>query len=55
MPLTVLVLLVVGGAFILGAVAVRELLSGAQAQKRLHRGAAVAMAGAAGTMILREL
>ena len=54
-PLTVLVLLVVGGTFILGAVAVRELLSGARAQKRLHRGAAVAMAGAAGTMIFREL
>lgn len=54
-PLTVAVLIVVGGAFVLGAVAVRELLFGARAQKRLHQGAAVAMAGAAGTMILRQL
>ncbi len=54
-PLTVMVLLVVGGLFVLGAVAVRELLSGSRAQKKLHRGAAVAMAGAAGTMLLREL
>jgi len=54
-PLTIVVLLVVGAVFVLGAVAVREWMSGARAQKRLHRGAAVAMAGAAGTMILREL
>jgi len=54
-PLTIGTLMVVGAVFVLGAVAVREYLSGAQAQKRLHRGASVAMAGAAGTMIWREL
>jgi len=54
-PLTIVVLLVVGSFFVLGAVAVREWLAGAKAQKGVHRGAAVAMAGAAGTMILREL
>ncbi|MBX2839136.1 MAG: LysE family translocator [Gammaproteobacteria bacterium] len=53
-PTTVIVLLVVGAVFILGALAVRRLLSGAAAQRRLHRGAAVAMAGAAGTMITRD-
>lgn len=54
-PLTVAVLLLVGVVFVLGAVAVRELLAGAKAQRLLHRGAAVAMAAAAGTMVLREL
>ncbi len=54
-PLTILVLLVVGSVFILGAIAVRRILSSSRAQKRLHRGAAVAMAGAAGTMIIREI
>ncbi len=53
-PATVLVLLFVGTVYILGALAVRRILAGANAQKRLHRSAAVAMAGAAGTMILRE-
>lgn len=53
-PATVLVLLFVGSIYILGALAVRRILAGANAQKRLHRSAAVAMAGAAGTMILRE-
>jgi len=53
-PLTVFVLIVVGGVFILFSVAVRERLSGARAQQRLHRGAAVAMASAAGSLILRE-
>lgn len=54
-PLTVAILLAVGGAFILAALGVRRLLSSASAQRRLHRGAAVAMAGAAGTMIAREI
>ncbi|MFK8081409.1 MAG: LysE family translocator [Granulosicoccus sp.] len=54
-PLTILVLLLVGGAFILGAIVIRQILSSSRAQKRLHRGAAVAMAGAAGTMMFREL
>ena len=54
-PLTVAILLLVGGGFILAALGVRRALSSAAAQRRLHRGAAVAMAGAAGTMIAREL
>lgn len=53
-PTTIAVLLVVGAVFILGALAVRRLLSSELAQKRLHRGAAVAMAGAATSMIARE-
>ena len=54
-PLTVAILLAVGGTFILAALGVRRLLSSARAQRRLHRGAALAMAGAAGTMIAREV
>ena len=54
-PLTVAILLVVGGGFILAALGVRRALSSARAQRRLHRGAALAMAGAAGTMIAREV
>ncbi len=53
-PATILVLLTVGTVYILGALAVRRILAGANAQRRLHRSAAVAMAGAAGTRILRE-
>ena len=53
-PATILVLLVVGAVFILGALAIRKILSSELAQKRLHRGAAIAMAGAAGSMIARE-
>lgn len=53
-PVTILVLLLVGGAFIIAAMGVRRVLSTARAQKRLHRGAAVAMAAAAGSMVLRE-
>ena len=53
-PATILVLLIVGTVYILGALAVRRILAGANAQKRLHRSAAVAMAGAAGTMIMRD-
>lgn len=54
-PVTVAVLLIVGSVYIVGAVAVRRLLASARAQRQLHRSAAVAMAGAAGSMILREL
>lgn len=54
-PVTVCVLIIIGGGFIVGALAIRRILSGAKAQQRLHRGAAVAMAGAAGTLIFREL
>lgn len=53
-PTTIGVLLLVGSIFILGALAIRQLLSSMQAQRRLHRGAAIAMAGAAGSMMLRE-
>ena len=53
-PLTVAVLGVVGGAFIVAALGVRRVLSSATAQRRLHRGAALAMAGAAGATIARE-
>ena len=54
-PLTIATLLVVGAVFILGAVSIRSWLTGAEAQKHLHRGAAFAMASAAGLMIHREL
>lgn len=54
-PLTIFVLLLVGGAFIVGAYSVRRYLNGRAAQKHLHRGAAIAMAVAGGTMVLREL
>ncbi len=54
-PVTIMVLLAVGAVFILGAIAIRQLLSSSAAQKRLHRGAALTMAGAAGTMIYREV
>lgn len=53
-PLTIAVLLVVGGIYIIGATSIRRLLSGRTAQRNLHRGAAAAMAGAAGTMMLRN-
>ena len=53
-PITIAVLLAVGSIFILGALAVRRLLSSEQAQRRLHRSAALAMAGAASSMISRE-
>lgn len=54
-PVTVGVLLMVGGTFILGAMAVRRLLVGAHAQQHIYRGAALGMAGAACTMLWREL
>lgn len=53
-PTTILVLFLVGSVFILGALAIRNALSSPQAQQRLHRVAAIAMAGAAGTMILKH-
>ena len=53
-PVTILMLLIVGGVFIIAAVGVRKALSSPKAQTRLHRGAAVAMASAAGTMVARE-
>jgi threonine/homoserine/homoserine lactone efflux protein len=53
-PLTATVLLFVGTIFILGAIAVRHILSSKKAQKILHRGAATTMIVAAGTMVARE-
>ncbi len=53
-PLTVVVLLIVGAVFILGAVGVRHILSSKKAQKILHRGAAATMVIAAGTMVARN-
>ncbi|MEE9321137.1 MAG: LysE family translocator [Granulosicoccus sp.] len=54
-PTTIAVITLVGTSFIVGAHAVRRRLAGKAAQRKLHRGAALAMAGAAGTMIFREL
>jgi len=53
-PLTVLVLFVIGSLFILAAASVRHLLASARAQQILHRVAAVAMVGAAFTMVVRN-
>ena len=53
-PLTTVVLFCVGAVFILGAIAVRHILSSKKAQKLLHRGAATTMVIAAGTMVARE-
>lgn len=53
-PLTATVLFGVGAIFILGAVAVRHVLSSKKAQKVLHRSAAIAMVLAAGTMLIKE-
>ena len=53
-PLTIVVLLIVGSIFVLGAVAVRKSLSSVKAQQIIHRGAAGAMLAAAGTMALRS-
>jgi threonine/homoserine/homoserine lactone efflux protein len=52
-PATIGILLVVGGSFILGALAIRKFLASARAQKYLHRGAATAMIAAAGTMVVK--
>ena len=54
-PLTAAVLVVVLSAYILAAVRVRSALAGATARQRLHRGASLAMMGAAGTMLAREV
>ena len=53
-PLTALVLVVVGGIFIWCAMGVRKTLSSAKAQKVVYRGAAGAMVAAAGAMIVKE-
>jgi len=53
-PVAILVLLIVGSIYILGAMSVRRALSTARAQRQLHRTAAVAMAGAAASIVARE-
>ncbi len=55
LPVTMGVLLIVGSVYILGAISVRKSLSSASAQRRLHRTAAVAMGGAAFSIIAREI
>ncbi len=52
-PATIGILLVIGGAFILSALAIRKFLASAKAQKYLHRGAATAMIAAAGTLVVK--
>jgi len=52
-PLTILVLLCVGGLFVFGAVRIRHLLSSLRAQQRLFRGAAAIMVAAAAAMLVR--
>ncbi len=54
-PVTVSVLLLVGAIYVFGAMGVRRQLSSARAQRHMHRGAALAMAGAASTLVIREL
>lgn len=54
-PVAILVLLIVGSVYILGAISVRRALSSAKAQQRLYRTAAAAMAGAAFSLVAREL
>ena len=53
-PLTATILLSVGAVFILGAIAIRHILSSKKSQKILHRGAATTMLVAAGTMVVKE-
>lgn len=53
-PTTFAVLIVVGTVYIAGAVRLRAILSSASAQKKLYRVAAVAMAGAAFSMLVRD-
>lgn len=53
-PLTLAVLFVIGSLFILAAASVRHWLASAKAQMILHRVAAVAMIGAAMTMVVKE-
>ncbi|MES2742117.1 MAG: LysE family translocator [Pseudomonadota bacterium] len=52
-PLTILVLLVVGAAFILGSVGVRHLLASARAQMFIFRSAALIMVATAGIMLTK--
>ena len=52
-PLTVIVLMSIGAVYILAADRLRTYLANRSAQKTIHRLAAVAMAGAAVTMLMK--
>lgn len=52
-PLTVIVLMSIGGVYILAANSMRLYLANRTAQKSIHRVAALAMVGAAGTMVMK--
>ncbi|WP_278940980.1 LysE family translocator [Pseudomonas helleri] len=54
-PLTIAVLFIVGGLFVLGAVRIRHLLASPRAQHYLFRGAALMMLGAALAMLAQNL
>lgn len=54
-PLTIAVLFIVGGLFVLGAVRIRHVLASQRAQLYLFRGAALMMVGAAGAMLVQNL
>lgn len=54
-PLTIAVLFIVGGLFVLGAVRIRHLLASPRAQHYLFRGAALMMLGAALAMLTQNL
>lgn len=54
-PLTIAVLFIVGGLFVLGAVRIRHVLASQRAQHFLFRGAALMMLGAAGAMWVQNL
>ncbi len=53
-PVTVLVLIGVGSIYVLGATALRRWLTTTNAQSWLNRGAAVAMVGAAGSLLVKS-
>ncbi|WP_426212915.1 LysE family translocator [Pseudomonas sp. TWR2-1-1] len=52
-PLTIAVLFMVGGLFVLGAVRIRHVLASPRAQQGLFRGAAIIMLGAAAAMLVQ--
>jgi threonine/homoserine/homoserine lactone efflux protein len=54
-PLTIFVLATVGSAYIMAALSLRRALNKNTAQQKLHRGAAIAMAAAAGSIVVREM
>jgi threonine/homoserine/homoserine lactone efflux protein len=54
-PLTVCVLLAVGGLFIMGAVAIRHKLTSKRVQKIIHKSASLAMFSAAASLVSKEI